>query len=332
MDEFSLIEKYFNWPISFNKSNIIKAIGDDCAIIDPKFNSHLLITTDCLIENVHFPKNTSPELIASKSLAVNLSDLAAMGGYPAWYTLVIGLPLDIDEKWLKSFSQALFEQSKRYQIDLIGGDTVKSEQLFITIQMHGYAHNNIMQRDKAIEGDIIAVTGSLGAAALGLRLVLGDKKFKSLPLTDIEKEAALNALNSPKPQIDLGIKISKFSQCALDISDGLMADLEHITSKSHCGAQIDIDKIPLADCLLKLPREEAIKLALTGGDDYQLCFTITNENWMKIQADKFLSEQCTDIGKIVSTKGIQLLYQDTTINQLAGCDLEQLQKGYNHFN
>ncbi|MBF0264040.1 MAG: thiamine-phosphate kinase [Gammaproteobacteria bacterium] len=332
MEEFSLIERYFHWPIKFNQNQITKSVGDDCAIISPKKNQKLLITTDCLVQNVHFPNNTPADLIAIKSLAVNLSDIAAMGGKPAWYTLVLGLPQAINETWIETFSKALLEQSLKYQVDLVGGDTVKSEQLFITIQMHGYSQNKIMQRDKAKVGDIIAVTGQLGGAALGLKFALDSDEFSSISFTKNEINEALNALSQPIPQIELGEKISHYSDCALDISDGLLADLGHITSASNCGAEINIERIPLADCLLKLPKEQAVKLALTGGDDYQLCFTISKKNWQKMMKNDELSKVCSKIGQIVSSEGIQLLKEANPINQLPDLNIMHLKPGYNHFN
>lgn len=329
MDEFSIIEQYFSWP-TLRSKEVQRSVGDDCAIITPNSNQKLLITTDCLIEGVHFPNNTSPDLVAIKSLAVNLSDIAAMGGEPTWYTLVLGLPSGIEEKWISSFSKSLQEQSRKYQIDLIGGDTVKSEQLFITIQMHGYAANNILQRNKAKAGDLIVVSGQLGAAALGLQLALN--KLSKEQFSPEEYQTAIDALNQPQARIELGQIINQYSHCALDISDGLLADLLHILEQSNCGVEIDIDSIPVASCLSSTPKEKALLMALTGGDDYELCFSISPENWIKLQLNKKLSTVCTLIGKITDTKLLKLLQHGKEVEVLDGQPIKRINPGYNHFN
>ena len=248
-DEFSLIKQFFNQQVL--TSDIVLSVGDDCAIVAPIPAQQLFFSTDTLISEVHFPSNTCAADIATKALAVNLSDLAAMGAKPAWFTLVLALPQWVDENWLQEFSSSLYALANQYQISLIGGDTCRSEQLAITIQVHGYGNKeNALLRSKAYENDLIVVTGVLGAAALGLQLIQG--KIANSSFSEQQQKEAIQALNCPQPRIEFGQIIKQYSFCAIDISDGLLADLGHIMQQSGCGASLNLEQIPIADCLSHL--------------------------------------------------------------------------------
>ena len=271
--EFDVIKKYFTF--SNSRDDVILAGGDDCACVSVPENKQLLITTDTLICGVHFPENTSPEDIAYKSLMVNLSDLAAMGATPAWVTLAISLP-DINENWLQAFSNQFSAVLSKFNISLIGGDTTKGA-LSITIQAMGVSDKNkILRRDQAELNDKIFVTGNIGDASVGLQAVLNQLDDKNLL-------SCVNSLNRPEARVDFAEELTLYSKCAIDISDGLVADLGHIVSASFCGANINLSDIPLSsatryyfDFYHKSTTDWS--MVLTQGDDYELCFTVNKEN------------------------------------------------------
>lgn len=243
MNEFDLIQKYFGWGVS---------IGDDCAVITSSENN--LTSIDTLIKGVHFPDNTTPTDIAHKVLAVNLSDIAAMGGIAKYFTLALSLP-NIDEKWLDEFATSLKNTAQKYRVNLVGGDTTKGN-LSITINIVGYAKKPLL-RNTAKVGDGVFVSGSLGGAALALE----DLKNGKTP-----NNTALKKLNRPIPRLDLGLCLNPIANACIDISDGLTQDLSHILNNSNVGAEIQSDKIPVFV-------NASLTQALSGGDDYELCFT-----------------------------------------------------------
>jgi thiamine-monophosphate kinase len=343
-NEFDIIEHYFN-SSRFNHKHpedkyltshddIIKAIGDDCAIVKPDVKKLLVLSTDTLIEGVHFPSQTTAKDIAAKALAVNLSDLAAMGAKPAWFTLAITLPENITHHWLNNFSQQLHTMAEKYAIALVGGDTTRGKQLSITIQVHGYIEQQPMLRANAKVGDVIILSGEIGAAALGLKLAMDDPSIDLLTLSTKDKRQALDALNKPVPEIEKGRLISQYSQCAIDISDGLLADLGHILEQSQCAAKLDVDCIPLASCLKSIEQNKALLMALTGGDDYKLCVTLSELSWNKLKDDMGgeINTGFYPIGRIIEGQGITLLdKQHNVITELDSVNLENSSKGYNHF-
>ncbi len=304
--EFQLIQSYFSDPKQVQRSDVILGIGDDCAIVAPQAQRQLAFSIDTLISAVHFPKNTSATAIAYKSLAVNLSDLAAMGAKPAWFTLSLTLPND-DEQWLKAFSQSLFSLATKHNIQLIGGDTTHGS-LAITIQVCGYLeHDKALKRSAAKVGDLIVVTGELGAASIGLDLVLGNNSQQHKGLSQIVQQQAIDALNYPQARINDGAYLTDFAHAAVDLSDGLLSDLGHILTASHVGATIALEQLPLAKSVLHLSKEQAWDRALTGGDDYELCFTLTKKDWATIKQQL---PHCVVIGEITSTKGLHLMQEN----------------------
>jgi thiamine-monophosphate kinase len=252
--EFNIINEYFNWKIS--DKTIIAGVGDDCAILK---NPHtLVVSTDTLNEGVHFFKNTSATHIAYKALAVNLSDIAAMGGDPKYFTLNLTLPI-IDKNWLTDFSGSLKNLADEFNVSLIGGDTTKGA-LSITITIIGECEKPI-QRSGAQVGDSIFVSGALGGAKLALESIKNSQKVS---------QSALKELYTPVPQVELGKKI--IANSCIDISDGLVADLGHILTQSGVGAVLQSKKIPIFS-------GSNLEYALYGGDDYHLCWTGTNSQF-----------------------------------------------------
>lgn len=290
--EFSIIERFFSRKQSASDSGVIIGIGDDAAVIKPSPDHTLAVSVDTLIAGRHFPFQTSAANIGYKSLAVNLSDMAAMGAIAKWITLSLAIPED-DSVWLAQFSDSLFELADEHQLQLIGGDTVKGP-LTITIQIIGeLPQDQKLLRSGAKVGDLIVVTGTLGDAAAGLHQLQNQEQKPDNYL--------LSRLNRPTPRVKAGILLRKIASSAIDISDGLLADLGHILEHSHVGAVIDASKIPLSSQLQQYcTQAEQEQNALTGGDDYELCFTISCDQLGRLH---HISEQCdlpmTVIGKII---------------------------------
>ena len=297
MNEFELIQNYFNWHLS--DPTIELGIGDDAAVIDLDSGYQLVTTTDTLSEGVHFFKDTSPEDIAYKSLAVNLSDIAAMGATAKYFTLAITLP-KLDETWLEHFSKSLKEASKKYNVSLIGGDTTRGA-LNITITMMGVVEKSkAIKRSGAMSGDNIYLSGEIGDAALCLKKINeGEKPHK----------AEMIRLNKPIPRLELGIAIKGIASSCIDISDGLEQDLSHIIKASKVGAMIDVQKLPLSQSVVKyIEDNNDWSVPLCGGDDYELCFTAPKteeENLKKIS--KSCGVKITKIGVIDDSKSLKIL-------------------------
>jgi thiamine-monophosphate kinase len=312
MNEFAIIEHFFN-SSNLKREDVILGIGDDCAIVQPPTEQELLITTDTLVSGVHFLPDMAAYDIGFKSLAVNLSDLAAKGAEPAWITLALTLP-DANEIWLKAFSKGLFELANRYHVQLIGGDLTKGP-LSVTIQAIGFApKNKAPRRSGAKPGDLIYVSHTLGDAALGLAYLKNSIAIAK-PYQDYLAERHCR----PEPRIAMGKQLREIAHASIDISDGLVADLGHILDMSNVGATVYVDSIPLSDSLLaSVSREEGIVLALTGGDDYELCFTVEPNK------AHLLDTTYTCIGKINNQPGLDLRYQNEK-------KYNGTQAGYKHF-
>lgn len=319
MGEFDLIKRYFSRKSLQN--DVILSVGDDCAITSIPTGYQLAITTDTLVEGTHFLPSISPADLAYKSVAVNLSDLAAMGATPTWMSLALTLP-EIKEAWLAEFSQSLFAILDRYGVSLIGGDTTKGS-LSITLTAQGFLpENKGLFRHQAKVDDWIFVSGFLGDSAAGLDLLLQNRK--------IENESNRYLIQRhlrPTPRVELGLAIRSFSCCALDISDGLLADLEHILERSQVGAEIYLENLPLSRHLcIQYEQTQAEKFALTGGEDYELCFTVSEEK--REEMEQVLRSQgikVTCIGKILpQTSGLNLLKNGEKVALPEHC-------GFDHF-
>jgi len=267
--EFELIERYFQQPaLSWRDSIIDTTIGDDCAVLDIPKDLQLCISMDTLVEDIHFPKDANPYDIATRALCVTLSDLAAMGAKPIGFTLALTLP-SASEKWLKSFSDGLIEIAQQYHCSLMGGDTTRGPLLVISIQVHGVVKKGCaLKRTGAQVGDKVYVSGNMGDGAGALPLVLENPTLKN-ELTE--------RYHKPYPQIEFGQKLLGVASACLDVSDGLIQDLNHICKKSSVGMVIDADKIPLSNALVQqYSNSQALEYALSGGDDYQLAYTATH--------------------------------------------------------
>ncbi|MGR6872211.1 thiamine-phosphate kinase [Pseudomonas sp. HK3] len=266
MNEFQLIKQFFQQPdLAFENAYLRQGIGDDCASFNIPNTHDLHISIDTLVEGVHFPSLANPFDIATRALAVSISDLAAMAATPIGFTLAITLPKK-DEVWLKQFSDGLTQAAQFYQCPLIGGDTTKGPSLVISLQVHGLTESGSgLKRSGAIIGDKVYVSHTLGDGAGALPLVLKDPTLN----TGLAKQFYM-----PVAQIDFAQKIKNYASSCLDVSDGLIQDLNHICRASHIGMNIDPNLIPLSQLLIKTyGHEQALQYALSGGDDYQLAYT-----------------------------------------------------------
>lgn len=271
--EFDLIARYFN-RYRTARRDVQLGIGDDCALLTVAEKQLLAVSTDTLVEGIHFLKTIDPADLGYKALAVNLSDLAAMGADPAWVSLALTLP-EVNTEWLEAFSDSLFEQLNYYGMQLIGGDTTRGP-LSMTLTIQGLIPvDRALTRGGASVGDWIFVTGSLGDSAAGLALLL-----EQLSVDNVEhRDTLLQRHLRPTPRILQGQALRGLATSAIDISDGLISDLKHVLTASGCGARIDLDALPLSEALLgSVDSDQALKWALTGGEDYELCFTVPEIN------------------------------------------------------
>lgn len=271
--EFDLIARYFN-RYRTARRDVQLGIGDDCALLTVAEKQLLAVSTDTLVEGIHFLKTIDPADLGYKALAVNLSDLAAMGADPAWVSLALTLP-EVNTDWLEAFSDSLFEQLNYYGMQLIGGDTTRGP-LSMTLTIQGLIPmDRALTRGGASVGDWIFVTGSLGDSAAGLAILLEQLEVKNAEHRDTLLQRHLR----PTARILQGQALRGFASSAIDISDGLISDLKHVLAASGCGARLDLDALPLSPALLaSVDHEQALKWALTGGEDYELCFTVPEIN------------------------------------------------------
>lgn len=323
--EFEVINQFFK-PLSCSKqltsSDI--GIGDDGAVLSCQPNSQLVVVTDTLIEGIHFPKETAAYDIAWKSLAVNLSDLAAMGANPAFFSLALTLPNSLlaaknNQAWLTLFSQGLADLAKSYDMALVGGDTTHAEQLSITITAQGWVENGqAITRSHAQAGDDIYVSGLIGEGGLGLQKVQAsvEASLKSV-------DSAVMKLNRPQPRVALGRALQGVANSAVDISDGLLADLSHILEASKMGAVVEVDAIPISSAMQSyLQTTEDWAFPFRCGDDYELCFTAPPAKAKQIaQLAEALDLRLTRIGQVNADVGqlvLQKSGQPLTLNSRLG--------------
>ncbi|MFW5431424.1 MAG: thiamine-phosphate kinase [Methylophilaceae bacterium] len=314
--EFNLIQKYFTRPTQCTDLGI----GDDAALVQISPGHQLAISADMSVVGTHFFQEATPYNIGWKSLAVNVSDMAAMGANPKWATLSIALP-EIGEAWLAEFSRGLFTCADAFNIDLIGGDTAHGP-LNIAIQIMGEIPiGKALARSGAKAGDDIWVSGNLGSAALGLAHLQQNQTLDDVAT----QNACLEALHTPQPRINLGVALRELAHSCIDISDGLLADLGHILKASKVGATIQLEAAPCLPVLKKRLDESAIQQAiLAGGDDYELCFTAVPDMSDAILAlSKTLNLDLTKIGQINTSNKLSVTLNKESVN------LTQL--GYDHF-
>ena len=301
VDEFSLIAAYFNIPaLQPCKEHIVLGNGDDAAVIAVPSGQWLVQSMDAQVADIHFPAGASADRIGYRALAASVSDLAAMGAKPHSFSLSLTLP-EMDHAWLNHLSAGMVRFATEYHMTLLGGDLTKGPSIVLAFHVQGFVDaDKVLRRSGARLGDRIFVSGTLGDAGGGLPLV---QQCSELPLTGSAQDILMHAYYEPKPQWELGRwLLQQGVQVAIDISDGLLADLQHILDSSGVGAHLDRKKLPLSDALCVVySLQDAQTLALSSGDDYQLCFC-----W---PADRrFPYEACptivTEIGKIVSSCGI----------------------------
>jgi thiamine-monophosphate kinase len=318
--EFSIIQHYFE-QLTASRDDVDLGIGDDCALLKCPAGQSIAVTMDTLIEGIHFFADVDPQTLGHKSLAVSLSDLAAMGAKPAWFTLAITLP-DINERWLEAFCKGLSTLANEHNIQLVGGDTTRGP-LAITIQAHGLVEDNkALTRGGAKQGDAIFVTGSLGDAGAALHLKL--KQWDDANLSVADKDYLYARLDSPCPRNEMGQALIGIASSAIDISDGLLADLGHITEKSGVGARLDLKKLPFSNALSKINRTMSESLALESGDDYELCFTVPSNRVAEVEQQ--FKGQCTQIGMISDDDGIYFLGENDELIHIGSQKV-----GYDHF-
>jgi thiamine-monophosphate kinase len=318
--EFSLIARYFDRVKSMRR-DVETGIGDDCALLNIPEKQTLAISTDTLVSGIHFLPDIDPADLAYKALAVNISDLAAMGADPAWLTLALTLP-GIDEAWLKAFSDSLFEQLSYYDMQLIGGDTTRGP-LSMTLGIHGYVPvGRALKRSGAKPGDWIYVTGTPGDSAAGLAIL--QNRLQVNDQTDATY--LIQRHLRPTPRVLHGQALRGLATSAIDLSDGLISDLGHILNASGCGARIDLNALPYSEAVKEhVDQEQALRWALSGGEDYELCFTVPELNRGALDvAVANLGAPITCIGQMsADVEGLHFTRDDKAVT----LDL----KGYDHF-
>jgi thiamine-monophosphate kinase len=314
LGEFELIRKFFTRPP--RRTDVSLSVGDDCALLRPEPGKCLAMTVDTLVEGIHFLAGTDPAGLGHKSLAVSLSDLAAMGARPAWITLALTMPQS-NEAWLSAFASGLLDLAERYCVELVGGDTTRGP-LSVTVQAMGFVNENEALRRSGVRvGDGVYMTGDLGLAGLGLEIVLGR--------TDINAPEAVARLERPEPRVKAGIALAGLASACIDVSDGLAADLGHLLEPAGLGATLDWTSLPLPSAVrryFKAGGHEA--MPLHSGDDYELCFTVSphwEDELVRRMADFGCS--CMRIGRVEWEPGLRL-QKDRSI-------LPIRTKGYQHF-
>jgi thiamine-monophosphate kinase len=316
--EFNIIEKYFTRP----SKNADLGVGDDAALIQICTGHQLAVSADMLVAGTHFLANCPAYFVGWKSLAVNISDMAAMGATPKWATLAIGLP-KIDEDWLAEFSRGFFACADAFGVSLIGGDTTRGP-LNISVQIMGEVPiGKALRRDGAKVGDEIWVSGILGAAALGLAQLKNILPENTLSAE--EKQTCLNALQAPQPRVALGLALEDIAHSAIDISDGLLADLGHIVERSTLGANLYWEHVPHVHVSNGIDTSRLQNLCLAGGDDYELCFTAPASQHNAIVAiGKKLNLKLSAIGETTQKTNLNLYDKNHQLVKLKT-------SGYDHF-
>lgn len=318
--EFGLIARYFARPTP----SAVLGPGDDCALLQPSPGKQLAVTTDMLVAGVHFLPDTNPQHLGWKALAVNLSDLAAMGATPRWATLAGALP-EVDEAWIAAFAEGCFACAKAFGVDIVGGDTTRGPRTLSITALGEIDPGTALRRDGAQPGDQVWVSGRPGLAALGLAHLQG-----RVQLPEPWPRLCIAALERPQPRVALGQALLGVASAAIDVSDGLLADLGHICERSGVSAALRLVQLPH---LPKGPtydadlRRIALDCQLAGGDDYELCFTAPGKASLEIAGIAARLElPLWHIGEIVAGAA-----GDVTVYDPDGQPIEFAHRGYDHF-
>ena len=317
VNEFELIERYFTRHAMSN--DVVLGVGDDCAIVSPPVGRQLVMSVDTSVAGRHFPEDTPAKHIATRSLAVALSDIAAMGARAHWFMLSLTLP-EADEAWLSDFSDGLLDFAAKHELNLVGGDTSRGP-LSVSVSVYGSVEpGKVIRRDGARPDDIIYVTGSLGDGAAALAMLK-----KELTVSQAAQAHIRKRFYAPEPRLREGELLAGVASAGIDISDGLYADLSKVCSASAVGALVDVARVPTSDSWRDNVNDgKRLEWALTSGDDYELCFTVPRaqaslvETWVKegrIGA--------TAIGKILNEPGVVFVKE--------GKPYLVQQEGFDHF-
>jgi thiamine-monophosphate kinase len=322
MNEFSLIERFFQ-SIPHHRQDVVFGIGDDAACLQIPAGQQLLISCDTLVADVHFLKTWDAYDIAYKALMVNISDMAAMAAMPCWVTLALTMPV-LDESWLQRFSEGFSDVLQQCNIALIGGDTTRGP-LALSITIHGLVPaGQAVRRNGAKVGDLVCVTGVLGAAAFAVKHLSANGAFCP-HLSAHDTAIVLDKLQHPRARIDFLEYLRTYATSAIDISDGLSADLNHICVASGVGACLESARIPVHPVVLQHEAVSALDFALNGGDDYEICFTVTPKDNASLMADLAANGlSCEVIGVIEETPGLRLRTSNGDVVSLDA-------RGYQHF-
>jgi thiamine-monophosphate kinase len=319
LSEFALIDRYFA-SCGARRSDVVLGVGDDAALLAMPAGKELVAATDTLVAGVHFPADSPPASIGHRALAVNLSDLAAMGATPAWALLALTLP-EISESWLCEFTEGFASLAHQHHVALVGGDTTRGP-LCVTVQLLGHVPaGQALRRSGGQAGDVLFVSGTPGDAAAGLALEQGRLQAADAAARAFLRERFL----SPTPRLALGQRLRGFASACIDVSDGLFADAAKLAAASHTGAELAFEQLPLSEPLAALLGEErARELALTGGDDYELCFAVPPASLAAL-GNELPPERWgyTPIGVLREAPG--------TVLMRAGAVTEFSHSGYQHF-
>jgi thiamine-monophosphate kinase len=324
--EFALIEA-IRQRCASTREDVRLGIGDDAALLAVPLGQALAVSTDTLVAGVHFAHDTRAFDIGWKALAVNLSDLAAMGATPAWATLALTLP-QADTAWVEAFADGFAALAREFKLALVGGDTTQGP-LCITVTVHGFVPEPLaLRRSGARDGDAVYVTGTLGDAAAGLRcLDKRDSESERLLCAPLHtREALIERLQRPAPRVACGAVLRGRAAACIDVSDGLLADLGHICAASSVGAELELESLPTSSALLALFDDDTRHmLQLAGGDDYELCFTATPAATPQLLNDLARSGcGATRIGRIVAGSGVQ-------VRDAHGNEFVPARRGWQHF-
>jgi len=302
LSEFDIIARYFTRQGAY-RDDVVLGVGDDAALLKVPRDRQLVLAVDTLVAGRHFAADAAAFDIGWKALAVNLSDFAAMGATPAWATLSLTLPA-VDKHWLQAFADGFYSLAEQYQVALVGGDTTRGP-LSVGVQLQGYIEpGKVLRRDAAKPGQALFVSGTLGDAACALH------QLQSGAVDAFVYER----LNRPEPRVALGQLLGGVAAAAIDVSDGLLADLGHILEASRCGATLYPERLPVSAALQNLPAGELLEYQCNGGDDYELCFSVAPER--RAQLDALLQQQAlsvAEIGVIDAQPGLRCKFPDGRI-------------------
>jgi thiamine-monophosphate kinase len=315
LGEFDIIARYFAGHD--HRADVLLGVGDDAAVLETRAGRRLVVAIDTIIEGVHFPRSIDASAVGYRALAVNLSDIAAMGAEPSWMTLSLSLS-EPAEPWIAGFASGLLELAEQHDVALVGGDTVRGP-LVVTIQLAGWIEEDRwLTRSGAQPGDLLMVSGIPGEAAAGLRVIQ-----QHMPLTETTAQLQGRFLR-PRPRIALGRQLRTVATAAMDVSDGLLIDLQKLCAASHCGALLSIDALPPSRAMQELFDEDtAIDYALAGGDDYELLFTLPPDELPDLLAHRDPAVPLTAIGVMVAGNGVQC--------ERHGAPFVPRRTGYDHF-